>query len=443
MATDELHWYIEQAALRGLLKEAREELLKAGWPAEDIRRILATRAPSRRRAMTGLSLALAAGVLAGWAGFYIAYATVPDIAYRQYSELGDEVVVSFPADVGETAATSRFSITPRPDGELVWVSDERQLHFVPYDGFDPEETYNVDVGLGWRSLLPPFSRGGELTFAAVRAEPIVGTLPPAGPDGGTQNGPVRSIDANLKTMQLTLLEDGLAVRQVPIAAIGNPYSGPTPMGSFDIKTKEPNHFSSKTHVWMPLSMQFYGDYFIHGWPYWPNGSRYEGRYSGGCIRLEQEVAEEVFKWATIGTALFVHDDEERSFAFSPSVLKDGDKVREGDSPQIYEVKLINGKKFKRRYFGDAGPVIALADGGLEGFNESQWVIRNHVVHEIDASGNRHILSCGKTPYSTEMSPDTCADVWELYGGDADELYAVSDAEWERLIPAPEFRLAVR
>lgn len=447
METDQLTWYLEQAALRGLLNEARAELLKAGWRPDDVERVFSSLRPVRSRgSLRLLLLALVVGFVGAWTGLYVIYGAAPQIAYRQYSELGDEIVVSFTGDIGEASAKRRFSITPRPEGELIWMADIRELHFVPYEGFDPEQTYNVDVTVDWRSFAPPFSKGSAFVFAAVRAEPIVSNMLPLteGDHAARKaDGPVRSIDANIETMQLTLLEDGLAVKQLPIAAIGNPYSGPTPQGNFDIKTKEPNHFSSKTHVWMPYSMQFQGDYFIHGWPYWPDGTPYSGKYSGGCIRLEEEVAKEVFQWASIGVSLFVHEDQEASFAFSSSTLMSGDLVREGDSPQVYEIKREGDKKFKRKYFGEADKVMPVVADGLAGFDESHWVLWKEGVYEVDHLGNRHSVSCGKTPFSTEVSADMCREVWELYGGDSDELFDISSQEWEQLIPAPERRMAVR
>jgi len=222
-------------------------------------------------------IASAIGFLGGWAGLYSAYSTTPEIAYEQYSAIGDQIVVTFDASIGEEAAKKRFSIIPEPEGDLVWMDDIRELHFVPYEGFLPEESYSVEIKMSWRSLLPPFSGASSFTFSAERAEAIIGEMLPIASAMGVGDGPVRSIDANLETMQLTLLEDGMAIKQFPIGAIGNPYSGPTPVGSFDIKTKEPNHFSSISKVWMPYSMQFQGDYFLHGWPYWPDGTRYEGK----------------------------------------------------------------------------------------------------------------------------------------------------------------------
>lgn len=62
---------------------------------------------------------------------------------------------------------------------------------------------------------------------------------------------------------------------------------------------------------MPHSLRFYGGYFIHELPYWPGGYR-EGedhlgqRVSHGCVRLGVGVAEDVYKFADVGTPVIVH-----------------------------------------------------------------------------------------------------------------------------------------
>src|SRR5262249_36028628 len=55
------------------------------------------------------------------------------------------------------------------------------------------------------------------------------------------------------------------------------------------------------------SMQFYGNYFIHGWTYYPDGTPTAATFSGGCIKLETENAEKVFAFADVGTKVFVYD----------------------------------------------------------------------------------------------------------------------------------------
>jgi D-alanyl-D-alanine carboxypeptidase len=118
------------------------------------------------------------------------------------------------------------------------------------------------------------------------------------------------IFADLKNMQLTLYQDGAEVMSFPIQSKGRPGTAwETPAGDYRVRTKEENHFSSIGHVWMPYSMQFYGNYFIHGWPYYDDGSVVPQGYSGGCIRLSTEDAHKVFDWSDTATVVSVYGTE--------------------------------------------------------------------------------------------------------------------------------------
>ena len=120
----------------------------------------------------------------------------------------------------------------------------------------------------------------------------------------------RLIGVNLSTMELFLYEDGEVKESLSILSKGREGSfWETPSGLYDIKTKEENHFSSIGEVYMPYSMQFYGNFFIHGWPYYPNGTPVSSGYSGGCIRLSNEDSQKVFAFASIGTSIFIYEKE--------------------------------------------------------------------------------------------------------------------------------------
>ncbi len=112
--------------------------------------------------------------------------------------------------------------------------------------------------------------------------------------------------ADLQKMLVNLYQDGQLLKALPIVSVGKigaPWE--TPRGQFNILAKEENHKSSVTDVWMPYSMQFLGNYFIHGWPYYDDSTPVSLGYSGGCIRLKTADAEEVFSFVDRGTPLIV------------------------------------------------------------------------------------------------------------------------------------------
>ncbi len=83
----------------------------------------------------------------------------------------------------------------------------------------------------------------------------------------------------------------------------------TPSGIYKIGYKEKNHFSSIGKVWMPWSMHIFGNYFIHGWPYYPGGRPVESAYSGGCIRLSLADAGSLYKLAETGISVLIYAEE--------------------------------------------------------------------------------------------------------------------------------------
>ena len=123
----------------------------------------------------------------------------------------------------------------------------------------------------------------------------------------------KMIRINLETMSVITYEDGKVVDEFDVLAKGKPGSyWETPGGEFRIQTKEERHLSSVGRAWMPWSMQFFGNFFIHGWPTYENGTPYPkgSGYSGGCIRLSDENAEKLFEWADIGTTISIFSEKE-------------------------------------------------------------------------------------------------------------------------------------
>jgi lipoprotein-anchoring transpeptidase ErfK/SrfK len=118
------------------------------------------------------------------------------------------------------------------------------------------------------------------------------------------------IDISISNQVMTIFEDGRKINSFLVST--GKYGMPTPLGTFSVKRKEPNHWSSTYGLWMPFSMNFYGAYYIHELPYWPSGYR-EGenhlgiRVSHGCVRLGIGPAKYVFDWAEVGIPVYVHN----------------------------------------------------------------------------------------------------------------------------------------
>lgn len=125
------------------------------------------------------------------------------------------------------------------------------------------------------------------------------------------------IEANLTAMQVLVYQDGQLLFTVPIKSKGKEGSWwETPSGLYRAEAKEENHFSSFGHVFMPWSIPFQGNFFIHGWPYYPDGTPVREGYSGGCIRLEDVYAKQVYEHIKVGTPILVfEEDSNNSFSY--------------------------------------------------------------------------------------------------------------------------------
>ncbi len=121
---------------------------------------------------------------------------------------------------------------------------------------------------------------------------------------------INFIEADLTNMDIRLYEAGALSQEFKIKAKGKEGTWwETPAGVYKIETKEKSHFSSFAGVYQPWSMQFQGNFFIHGWPYYPDGTPVASTYSGGCVRLSVEDSEKIYDWAEIGTPVLVFEKD--------------------------------------------------------------------------------------------------------------------------------------
>jgi len=121
----------------------------------------------------------------------------------------------------------------------------------------------------------------------------------------------RAIVADLYSMNLSLYENGQLAGSYKILSVGkrgSPWE--TPVGRYSVITKEENHFSSIGGVWMPYSLQFFGNFFIHGWPYYSNGTPVPRGFSGGCIRLDTNDAKEIFNFSKPSIPVLILNNSE-------------------------------------------------------------------------------------------------------------------------------------
>lgn len=163
------------------------------------------------------------------------------------------------------------------------------------------------------------------------------------------------IEADLTNMQLKVYEQGKATLTVPILTKGREGSWwETPAGFYRIETKVKNHFSSFGQVYQPWSMAFQGNFFIHGWPYYPDGTPVSSAFSGGCIRLSTPDAKRVYDLVSTGTPLLVRED-----GFTPDKFIYGERQVNISAPNYLAADLKSGTVFAAASPGVAVPIASI------------------------------------------------------------------------------------
>lgn len=116
---------------------------------------------------------------------------------------------------------------------------------------------------------------------------------------------------NLEKMELELVKRNGILRTsktYPLLAIRKGFKNfNTPRGDFKALYKTENHLSSYFDVWMPYSIQFHGDYFLHGYPTYNDEERTPVPWgiSGGCIRMDTEDMKEIFELVELGMPITI------------------------------------------------------------------------------------------------------------------------------------------
>ncbi len=130
------------------------------------------------------------------------------------------------------------------------------------------------------------------------------------------------IEADLSAMQLRYFEAGVLTLSMKIQAKGVEGSWwQTPAGLYQVEFKKENHFSAIGQVYQPWTLAFQGNFFIHGWPQFADGTPVEEKFAGGGIRLENDDAEKLFNLVEEGIPVLVHEQpaQEETFVYEPKV----------------------------------------------------------------------------------------------------------------------------
>lgn len=168
----------------------------------------------------------------------------------------------------------------------------------------------------------------------------------------------KAIVADLFDMTLSLYQDGQKISEYEILSKGRPGTPwETPAGEYKVLYKEDNHFSSIGSVYMPSSIQFFGNFFIHGWPYYPGGRPVAEGYSGGCIRLGTEDALEVFEFAERDVPILVKSNKEISKKVKTYQIEEEEPKLKADSYLVAD--LSSGEIIMEKSSGEVRPIASI------------------------------------------------------------------------------------
>ncbi len=154
------------------------------------------------------------------------------------------------------------------------------------------------------------------------------------------------IEVDLSAMEARIYQEGDLFKKFPILAKGDVSSwGGSAFGLYQVLGGNKFGYSGISEVYMPYALHYYGKYYIHGEPYYPNGDELISSVSGGCIRLSTKDAEEVYQLAEIGMPVLVLAAEKEGAAF----IRENDFEIEGITAESYlAVDIDSGFVFAKK-----------------------------------------------------------------------------------------------
>ncbi|MBU1159765.1 CapA family protein [Patescibacteria group bacterium] len=217
------------------------------------------------------------------------------------------------------------------------------------------------------------------------------------------------IGVDLEEMKLYLYQNGEIDNTFEILSKGKEGTYyETPSGLYKIITKEKNHFSSIGYVFMPYSMQFFGNFYIHGWPYYPDGTPVRAGYSGGCIRLSDKDAQKVFDFSEKGTEIFVYEEKN-------DIVSEAVKLKNISKPEISAESFIVADIDSGEIFLEKNPEQILPIASISKLMTA--IVANETISYDKKIINGETFSVGDLLYPLIMQSDNgVADSLAMFYG---------------------------
>jgi len=163
------------------------------------------------------------------------------------------------------------------------------------------------------------------------------------------------IEINLWEMKVRVYKGGLLAKEAPILLRGDDANwGGTAAGIYSVLTGYKNAYSVISEVYMPWSLRFYGKYYLHGKPYYPDGRPLDSPYSGGCLHLSNDDAQAIYELAEKGMPVLVIDKPQDGFRYPE---KEESQFPEISAKSYLVADLDSGFVFKQK---EAETILPLA-----------------------------------------------------------------------------------
>jgi murein DD-endopeptidase MepM/ murein hydrolase activator NlpD len=157
-------------------------------------------------------------------------------------------------------------------------------------------------------------------------------------------GDERSILIDLTNMNLFLIKKGDIIKTIKVLHKGpNNLWFQSPTNYFNVGVKYKLLRSGIVDVYMPYSVQIHQDFFVHGIPYLPNGERVTSRYSGGCLRVSDEDAKEIYDFTQLWDKIIVYEKSIDNDILKPNFYNPIDSNRYWIRQDFNSPLKINGQ----------------------------------------------------------------------------------------------------
>lgn len=163
------------------------------------------------------------------------------------------------------------------------------------------------------------------------------------------------IEVDMTQRQLRFFAKGVLLQSAEILGVGADGSWwETPSGLYKIENKESKTFTTLGQVYLPWNVTFEGNFRIHGWPSYPDGTEVKADFDGGGIRLGNESAQALFEQVQVGVPVLVHAavKNQDTFVYEP-------QVPELDTPQYFIADVDNGTILAATDLQAVAPIASL------------------------------------------------------------------------------------